>query len=173
MLVRKQKWLPEVEEDTCDAIPKKARGKWKEIVAPDASEQRKPERPFRRMSPTLRRRGSPSTTAAETYSQASRANRYSRYEAVRRLHQQALSQRAIARRLKISRQTIRRFLRAESFPERSTPAKKASILDPYGKCPTKWTDLARKRKTLPSTLNTGTKFPRKTAFHQVSFSQNL
>jgi transposase len=51
-LVRKQKWLPEVEEDTSDAIPKKARGKWKEIVAPDASEQRKPERHFRHMSPT-------------------------------------------------------------------------------------------------------------------------
>jgi len=51
--------------------------------------------------------------------------------AIRALQQQGFSLREISRRVKISRQTVRRFVRAESFPERSTPAKKASILDPY------------------------------------------
>ena len=100
-LVRKQKWLPEVEEYTADAIPQKARGKWKAIVAPQAFQKMKHEKGFRDMSPTLRKRGSPPTIDAQTYSQASRANRYSRYEAVRALHQQGWSLRDISRRLKM------------------------------------------------------------------------
>jgi transposase len=129
-LVRKQKWLPEVEEDTSDAIPQKARGNLKEGAAPEAADQTN-EHHFRHMSPTLRKRGSPATTAAESYVQASRANRYRRYEDVRMLQQQGLSQRAISRRLKIGRATVRRFLRAESFPERSKPTRKAHLLDPH------------------------------------------
>ena len=129
-LVRKQKWLPEVEEDMSDAIPQKVRGNLKEVAAPEAAEQTN-EHHFRHMSPTLRKRGSPATTAAETYVQASRANRYRRYEAVRTLQQQGFSQQAISRRLKIGRETVRRFLRAESFPERSKPTRKARLLDPH------------------------------------------
>ncbi|GAC1360249.1 MAG: hypothetical protein NVSMB38_44120 [Ktedonobacteraceae bacterium] len=74
-LVRKQKWLPEIEEDTSDAIPHKARGRWKEVAVPEADEQTKQEHHFRNMSPKRRSRGSSSATGAETYSQASRANR--------------------------------------------------------------------------------------------------
>ncbi|EFH84474.1 hypothetical protein [Ktedonobacter racemifer] len=40
---------------------------------------------------------------------------------------------------------------------------------PDGKSPTKWTDLARKRGTLPSILDTGTNFSRKAAPHLASF----
>ena len=130
-LVRKQKWLPEVEEDISDAIPKKAREKLKEVAAPDTSQEMKHEKHFRHMSPTLRKRGSPPTIDAETYSQVCRANRYSRYEAVRALHQQGWSLRDISRRLKMSRKTVRRFVRAESFPERSRPSYRGSLLDPY------------------------------------------
>jgi transposase len=130
-LVRKQKWLPEVEEDLSDAIAKKARGKFKEEAAADVSQEMKHEKDFRHMSPTLRKRGSSPTIDAQTYSQASRFNRYSRYEAVRTLHQQGWSLRDISRRLKMGRQTIRRFVRAESFPERSQPAYRGSLLDPY------------------------------------------
>ena len=54
-LVRKQKWLPEVEEDISDAIPKKAREKLKEVAAPDTSQEMKHEKHFRHMSPTLRK----------------------------------------------------------------------------------------------------------------------
>jgi len=38
-----------------------------------------------------------------------------------------------------------------------------------GKYPTKWTDLARKYRTLPSILDTGTNFSRKAAPHLASF----
>src|SRR5205085_5439646 len=79
-LARKQKWLPELEEHTSEAIPQKARGRWQEGIAPQADEQPKHERHFRTMPATLRRRGSPSATGAETYSQASRATRYTHYE---------------------------------------------------------------------------------------------
>ena len=42
-----------------------------------------------------------------------------------------ISAREIARRLDMSRQTVQKFLVAESFPERSTPPYRGSILDPY------------------------------------------
>jgi transposase len=130
-LVRKQKWLPEVEEDRSDALPKKAGGKVKEASAPDASQEMEHEQHFRHMSPILRKRGSPPTMDAETSSQVSRANRYARDEAVRALHQQGVSLRDIARRFGMARKTIRQFIRAESFPERSRPASPGGLLDPY------------------------------------------
>ena len=42
-----------------------------------------------------------------------------------------ISAREIARRLHMSRQTVQKFLVAESFPERSTPPYRGSILDPF------------------------------------------
>jgi hypothetical protein len=105
-LVRKQKWLPEVEEKRADAIPQKAGGKLQEGAAPETSQELTHEQHFRHMSPTLRKRGSPPTIEAETYSQASRANRYARYEAVRTLHQQGVSLHEIARRFGTARKTV-------------------------------------------------------------------
>src|SRR5437667_271698 len=65
--------------------------------------------------------------------QARRAKRYARYEDVRRLAGQGVSIREIARRLKLSRETIRRFLRAEEFPEMASARRgqRGSILNPY------------------------------------------
>ncbi len=85
------------------------------------------------MSPHLRvaSSGSAPLPPEETPAQISRSNRYAGYEAVRTLHQQAISQREIARRLKLSRQTVQRFLTAETFPERSRPPYRGSVLDPY------------------------------------------
>jgi len=103
LMERKQAYLPEVPEDTAAAIPHKARGRVKETSTPRTSQQAGQEKHFRNMSAKLRRRGSPPATAAETYSQVRRANRYRRYQAVRTLHQQGFSQRDITRRLKISR----------------------------------------------------------------------
>ncbi len=37
----------------------------------------------------------------------------------------------MARRLKLSPQTVHRFLAAEPFPERSQPPYRGSVLDPY------------------------------------------
>ena len=131
LMDRKQACLPEIEEDTPDAIPHKARGRVKEVSSPQAFPQARPERHFRTMSPKLRSRGTAPTRGAQTHAQVSRANRYRRYQAVRTLHQQGFSQREIARRLKIGRETFRRFLRAQSFPERSKPTRKARLLDPH------------------------------------------
>ncbi len=110
---RKHACLPEIEEDTPDAIPHKARGRVKEVSSPQASQQARHERHFRTMSPKLPSRGTAPTRDAQTHAQVSRANRYRRYQAVLTLHQQGFSQREIARRLKIGRETVRRFLRAE------------------------------------------------------------
>jgi transposase len=131
LMERKQDYLPEVPDNTFNAIPHKARGQVKENFPPEAFQQVGQKKHFRKMSPKLRRRGSPPATVAETYSQVRRANRYRQYQAVRTLHQQGFSQRDIARRLKIGRQTVRRFLRVESLPERSQPTKKAPLLDPH------------------------------------------
>jgi transposase len=59
--------------------------------------------------------------------------RYARYEDVRTLSRQGVSIREIARRLKLSRETIRRFLRAEEFPEIASARRgqRGSILNQY------------------------------------------
>ncbi len=133
LMARKQKCLPEVGEETCDAVPRKARGRPRNTPSPEGAPQPEQEKHFRAMSPTLRMspKGSPSFTVAQTRSQVSRANRYARYEAVLALHQQAFSDREIARRLNMSRQTVHQFLVAESFPERSRPPYRGSLLAPY------------------------------------------
>jgi transposase len=132
-MARKQKLLPYVETNTSDAIPDKARGALSARSPSPASEAVERPKSFRHMSPQLRvaSSGSAPTPPEETPSQINRSNRYARYEAVRTLHQQAFSQREIARRLKLSRQTVQRFLVAETFPERSRPPYRGSILDPY------------------------------------------
>jgi transposase len=48
-----------------------------------------------------------------------RQRRYDRYQQVKDLHEQGVAQREIARRLGINRATVRRFVRAASFPERA------------------------------------------------------
>ncbi len=133
LMARKQKLLPHVETNTSDAIPDKARGALSARSPSPASEAVERPKSFRHMSPQLRvaSSGSAPTPPEETPSQVNRSNRYARYEAVRTLHQQAISQREIARRLKLSRQTVQRFLVAETFPERSRPPYRGSILDPY------------------------------------------
>lgn len=133
LMARKQKVLPEVEEDSADGIPLRARGKQAERVLAAGPKPEECEKQWRSMSPQPRRPTAGSVTGeeAQSPSQVSRANRYARYEAVRALHQQAVSQREIARRLHLSRQTVRKFLVSESFPERSRAAYQGSILDPY------------------------------------------
>lgn len=133
LMARKQKVLPEVEEESSDGIPLRARRKRPEqgiaaVPKPDESEKH-----WRSMSPEPRHLPANLTNGEDALSpsQVSRANRSARYEAVRALHQQAISQREIARRLHLSRQTVHKFLVSESFPERSRPSYRGSILDPY------------------------------------------
>ena len=69
--------------------------------------------------------------AAELRRHISRANRYARYQQIRALSREGLSQRAIARQLHLSRGCVHRYVTAESFPERALPGKRQSLLDPY------------------------------------------
>lgn len=62
---------------------------------------------------------------------ASRARRHARYTQVCALHDQGASIHAIARQLELSRQTVRRFLRADQFPEQGQRRTPRSKLDPF------------------------------------------
>ncbi len=53
------------------------------------------------------------------------------YDKVREIHAASVSQRAIARRLRMSIHTVRTFVSADQFPERATKRKLPSKLDPY------------------------------------------
>lgn len=89
-MARKQKVLPEVEEDSADGIPLRARGK---RVLADAPKPEEPEKHWRSMSPEPRHLPASSVTGedAQSPSQVSRTNRHARSEAVRALHQQTFS----------------------------------------------------------------------------------
>lgn len=60
-----------------------------------------------------------SPSPIQALSQVRRAQRVQRYEHVRELHREGLSQRTIARRLGIDRETVARYVRADAFPERA------------------------------------------------------
>jgi transposase len=60
-----------------------------------------------------------------------RAQRQARYTEIQALHDQGLSARQIARTLRLARNTVRRFLRAEGFPERQPRRARPSLLTPY------------------------------------------
>jgi transposase len=62
--------------------------------------------------------------------QGNRAKRYALYRDVVRLHQQGVSQNSIACTLGINHVTVRRFIRAGTFPERAQ-YRRGSQLDPY------------------------------------------
>lgn len=133
LMARKQKVLPEVEEISSDEIPLRARGKQPSTASAEGAFSSDQEKRWRSMSkqPRQSSTGTPRLSLAQSRSQISRTNRVSRYEAVRALHEQLVSEREIARRLKMSRQTVHKFLSAESFPERCSRPRSASILDPY------------------------------------------
>lgn len=63
--------------------------------------------------------------------QASRARRYELYTKVKSLQHHGRKILQIASELKISRQTVRRYLANEEFVEYSRPRRQKSILDPY------------------------------------------
>jgi transposase len=134
LMDRRHSCLPEVEETRADAVPAKAQGstvsRTPEVAAPQA--EREAEKHYRTIPPTpYQRPGGMSYT--ELQKQGRRAKRYARYEAVRTLSQQGVSIREIARRLKVSRPVVRRFMHAEEFPE-TVPARRGprgSILNQY------------------------------------------
>jgi len=77
-------------------------------------------------------------TRAEQKKLSRRAKRQERYEAVRQIHQQGISIRGIARRLKLSRVTVRKYIKAEACPMYPEGITRGSKLSPY-------TDYIQKR----------------------------
>lgn len=75
-------------------------------------------------SPSARRR-------AEQERQRRRSRRRTRYDAVLALHQKGVSALQIAQSLGLDRQTVRKYLHAEAFPEIGPRAKRPSLLDPH------------------------------------------
>jgi transposase len=76
-------------------------------------------------------RSSPPATQYEPRRAANRARRKARYDEVLALHAQGLSQKAIAVRLNLTTKTIRRWLRAGSFPERAPQHRQRTLLAPF------------------------------------------
>jgi transposase len=60
-----------------------------------------------------------------------RADRLVRFEEVRTLYAQGATISAIAHQTGLDRKTVRRFITADTFPERQAPPQRVSILDPY------------------------------------------
>lgn len=60
-----------------------------------------------------------------------RSHRLERYNAVIALHQKGVSLRRIADALDLDRQTVRKYVHADAFPEMSPRAKRPSLLDPF------------------------------------------
>jgi transposase len=71
------------------------------------------------------------STFSEPHRQQRRAKRLARFETVRQLRQQGVSQRTIARQLHIGPSTIRRYAHASAFPEIAQRRTAPSILDPF------------------------------------------
>jgi transposase len=136
LMDRKQSCLPEVEEHASDAIPAKAQGSKDTSISPKAEPRTEPEpeKHYRTIPPSPYQRPM-GTSYNEFQKQVRRDKRLARYEHVRTLFEQGLSQRAIARKLKLSRATVGQFVQAEEYPEmhQSKGGARRSLLDPY-KC---------------------------------------
>ena len=73
----------------------------------------------------------PLTTSQKTEGhQQRRARRVARYEEARQLHRQGMSLKAIAAQMGLDRKTVRKYVTAETLPERQ-PRVRFSILEPY------------------------------------------
>jgi len=75
--------------------------------------------------------GIPRPPYLERHQQEVRAKRTARYDQVMALHDAGKGVRTIARELRMNRQTVRRFVLAEGFPERAMRPAQPSKLDPY------------------------------------------
>jgi transposase len=131
---RKQSCLPEVEDHASDAIPAKAQGSKDKSVHAPPEQQAEPEaeKHYRTIPPSPYQRPA-GVSYNEFQQQIRRDKRSARDEHVRTLFEQGLSQRAIARQLKLSRATVGKFVQAEVYPEMHYPkgGARMSLLDPY------------------------------------------
>lgn len=82
-------------------------------------------------APGKRTRAFPRSRAEQAASADSRARRLAVYEEVRRRHAAGETLMGIGRALGLARGTVRKFARAESYPERAARAPGPSLLDPF------------------------------------------
>jgi len=131
---RKQSCLPEVEERACEGIPAKARGIKDQSIheIAESPAEPAPEKHYRTIPPCPYQRPA-GVSYNEFQKQVRRDKRAARYAHVRTLFEQGFSQRAIARKLKLSRATVGKFVQAEAYPEmhHSGRGARGSLLDPY------------------------------------------
>jgi transposase len=73
----------------------------------------------------------PKLTAVEKEKLAKHTKRRQRFQKVKKLKEQGFSIREISRRTKISRQTVTKYLKAETCPQYPSGIKRKSIIDPY------------------------------------------
>jgi hypothetical protein len=134
LMDRKQSCLPEIEEHASDGIEASARDiKDKSVPEPaEPAAEPEPEKHYRTIPPSPYQRPA-GMSYNEFQKQVRRDKRLSRYEDVRTLFEQGLSQRAIARKLKLSPATVGKFVQAEAYPEKhySTGGARRSLLDAY------------------------------------------
>ena len=84
--------------------------------------------------PYVAREYTPEARAAKERdaSEAARRKRLANYKKVKKLlDEQGMNMLAICRSLGMSRQALRRYVHADSFPERRRPPRQPSILDPF------------------------------------------
>ena len=126
---RRHSCLPAVEEIRSDAIPAKAQGM---MSAPDAQtpEISVGERHYRTIPPTPYQRPE-GVSYQELKKQGRREKRLARYQDIKTLSAQGISIHEIARRLKMNRVTVRRFLSSDEFPEIPRRGPKGSMLNDY------------------------------------------
>jgi len=86
-------------------------------------------------------------TSAVTRSQAARQRRLERYDQIVALHRQGMSQQGISKKLQMGRKTIRRFLRADKFPERAKPRRRPPQANEYSGIT--WRGVGKKVVTTP------------------------
>ncbi|WP_165422819.1 ISL3 family transposase [Ktedonosporobacter rubrisoli] len=131
---RRHSCLPHEASTRADAIPARARGikgsPTKESVPP--SVEVADEKHYRTIPPTPYWRPPPDNSR-QLHRQARRERRYGLYEEVRRLNTLGIGVRAIARQLKVCREVVRRFLKAEEYPEMASHRRgpRGSMLDQY------------------------------------------
>jgi transposase len=85
-------------------------------------------RPAQGAPPSEGGASSPLSDRPPTRATLARERRRARYEEVRALHQHGATIRSLAQRFRMHRRTVRRFLRAEGFPERAQPPPRGSSL---------------------------------------------
>ena len=132
LMDRKHSSLPEREEPASDAIPAKAQGSKDTNVRQTEEDHAEPEKHYRTIPPFPYQRP-PGMCYNDFQKQVRRERRSDRYTQVRTLHEQGLSQRAIAQQLHLSRETVRKIVQAEEYPQMHHPKRgeKGSILYSY------------------------------------------